>query len=78
MLIRGAGSTWTSSATAAHCYPWMDMCVYLENGGLGRPVDGADRAFADVRAGRSGSSPNSKLSYLIEHLVSMTKKTPKL
>ncbi|KAL5653465.1 hypothetical protein ACJX0J_038923, partial [Zea mays] len=31
----------TSSATAAHCYPWMDMCVYLENGGMGRPVDRA-------------------------------------
>jgi hypothetical protein len=30
-----------SCANPRFRYPWMDMCVYLENGGLGRPVDGA-------------------------------------
>jgi xyloglucan galactosyltransferase MUR3 len=34
-------------ANCRHWYPWMDMCVYLENGGLGRPVDNADGVFAD-------------------------------
>ncbi|XP_006649389.1 xyloglucan galactosyltransferase KATAMARI1 homolog [Oryza brachyantha] len=28
-------------------YQWIDMCVYLGNGGLGEPVDNADGAFAD-------------------------------
>ncbi|EAZ25554.1 xyloglucan galactosyltransferase KATAMARI1 homolog [Oryza sativa Japonica Group] len=28
-------------------YQWINMCVYLSNGGLGEPVDNADGAFAD-------------------------------
>ncbi|CAD6209535.1 unnamed protein product [Miscanthus lutarioriparius] len=34
-------------ANCRNWYPWIDMCVYLENGGLGRPVDNADGVFAD-------------------------------
>jgi hypothetical protein len=30
-----------------HWHPWIDMCVNLENGGLGRPVDNTDAVFAD-------------------------------
>ncbi|CAL4929026.1 unnamed protein product [Urochloa decumbens] len=31
----------------AHWYPWHNMCGYLENGGLGEPVDNADGVFGD-------------------------------
>ncbi|CAN6321491.1 unnamed protein product [Urochloa humidicola] len=31
----------------AHWYPWHNMCGYLENGGLGEPVDNTDGVFAD-------------------------------
>ncbi|XP_062216812.1 xyloglucan galactosyltransferase KATAMARI1 homolog [Phragmites australis] len=36
--------------TLANCrlwYPWINMCVYLANGGLGQRVDNADGVFAD-------------------------------
>ncbi|CAN6308060.1 unnamed protein product [Urochloa humidicola] len=31
----------------AHWYPWHNMCGYLENGGLGEPVDNGDGVFGD-------------------------------
>ncbi|KAL6649205.1 hypothetical protein ACP70R_013429 [Stipagrostis hirtigluma subsp. patula] len=30
-----------------HWYPWMSMCWYLANGGLGQSVDNAEGVFAD-------------------------------
>jgi hypothetical protein len=34
-----------------HWYPWIDMCVYVENGDLGQPVDNADGVFVDEAYG---------------------------
>ncbi|XP_062209101.1 xyloglucan galactosyltransferase KATAMARI1 homolog [Phragmites australis] len=34
-------------ATCHVWYPWMNMCKYLANGGLGERVDNADGVFAD-------------------------------
>ncbi|XP_048560783.1 xyloglucan galactosyltransferase KATAMARI1 homolog [Triticum urartu] len=34
-------------ADCRHWYPWMDMCPYLVNGGLGAHLDNADGVFAD-------------------------------
>jgi xyloglucan galactosyltransferase MUR3 len=42
-------------------YPWINMCVYLANAGLGQPVNNSDGVFAD-RGGTPRTTSGSTTS----------------